>query len=162
MQISSRIPTIAELMVIEKATFSGSPLAFTPEDYELELATPGMIFVSAYDGEKLVGIAGAAPAAFSALGKKERQFTPEDAIYFWNLAVLPEYQGRGIGQQLVWERVRLAMQEGYTIGAGHYREGASEHIARKYIDVIAEFKCPKHSGDGTMYTYLTGSLVQKF
>jgi ribosomal protein S18 acetylase RimI-like enzyme len=157
MQISQCVPTIEALMALEDATFGGTPLAFTREDYEHELAVPGVIIVSAYDGGEFLGFAGGTPD-LSMLGRKERKVTPAGTVYFWNLGVFPQHQGKGIAQALADERARIAMKQGYVFGAGHYREGASEHIARKYLDVIAEFDCPGHSKDGTRYTYLVGRL----
>ncbi len=63
----------------------------------------GAIIIAAFDGDKIVGIATAAPmedhAKAFAKTFKERGYDPEDILYCGELVLLPEYRGRGIGHK---------------------------------------------------------------
>ncbi|MFH1237780.1 MAG: GNAT family N-acetyltransferase [Candidatus Aenigmatarchaeota archaeon] len=58
---------------------------------------------------------------------------PQDAkvIYIFNVVVNPEYQGKGIGKQLLWEFIRTAKDRGYDYIAGHFRQNGSLQLIKK-------------------------------
>ncbi|MCY6379597.1 GNAT family N-acetyltransferase [Hoeflea prorocentri] len=77
----------------------------------------GAVIIGAYDGDRLVGAATAAPLAdhfddfagpFSKHGLKA-----EDFFYFGESVLLPEYRGHGIGVRFFEEREKAAQAEGF-------------------------------------------------
>ena len=77
----------------------------------------GAVIIGAYDGDRLVGAATAAPLAdhfddfaepFLAQGLKA-----EDFFYFGESVLLPEYRGQGIGVRFFSEREAAARREGF-------------------------------------------------
>lgn len=57
------------------------------------------------------------------------RFRPLDptVAYLFNIAILPEFQGRGHGRRLLDEAVRLAREMGFSTLGGHFRGNASLH-----------------------------------
>lgn len=80
-------------------------------------ASKGAVIIGAYDGDRLVGAATAAPLAdhfddfaepFLKHGLKAEEF-----FYFGESVLLPEYRGHGIGVRFFEEREKAARAEGF-------------------------------------------------
>ncbi len=53
-------------------------------------------------------------------------------IYLFNIAIEPEYQGRGYGYNLLMDFIKSAIEKGYTHLAGHFRQNSSLHLIKKF------------------------------
>ena len=60
----------------------------------------------------------------------------EGGIYFMSFAVLPEYQGQGIGKDLIQTMFDQAKKEGFRVMYTHANEGTSEYL---FIKLGGEF-----------------------
>jgi N-acetylglutamate synthase-like GNAT family acetyltransferase len=56
----------------------------------------------------------------------------ENGVYFMSFAVLPEYQGKGIGRQLVSDMLYTCKEEGFKAVYSHANEGASAHLFESF------------------------------
>jgi GNAT superfamily N-acetyltransferase len=52
-------------------------------------------------------------------------------IYFFDITLLPKYQGNGVGKRLFCEFLLSAKDTGYDVVLGHYRPGSSEALIKK-------------------------------
>ena len=80
-------------------------------------ASKGAVIIGAYDGERLVGAATAAPLAdhFDDFAEpfEKKGLRAEDFFYFGESVLLPDYRGRGIGVRFFEEREKAARAEGF-------------------------------------------------
>ncbi|EQB30517.1 hypothetical protein M529_19400 [Sphingobium ummariense RL-3] len=83
--------------------------------------SPGAIVVGAYDGDRLVGAATAAPMADHAEAFAEplaAQGIPIDRVYYFGESVLlPGWRGRGIGHAFLDRREAKARELGFDLAA---------------------------------------------
>lgn len=165
-RVTGEKPTLKELHALEDALF-GTPaqpgaqtLAFSSDLLEKLLADSTAIMVSAFDEESrtYVGYAAGIPASLIPLPARERTITSPNALYLMTLGVLEEFRNQGIGQRLIDERKRRALQQRYRIGAGHFREGSSAHLARKNLIVAHEFPCHDYAKTSETFYYIVGEL----
>ena len=81
-------------------------------------ASPGAVIIGAYDGDRLVGAATAAPLAdhFDDFAEPflREGYRAEDFFYFGESVLLPQYRGRGIGVRFFSEREKAAQDEGFS------------------------------------------------
>ena len=56
---------------------------------------------------------------------------PENGIYVNSVAVLPEYQGKGLGQKLIQKAIESAKEKGFRAMYCHANEGESAHLFEK-------------------------------
>jgi ribosomal protein S18 acetylase RimI-like enzyme len=56
----------------------------------------------------------------------------EKIIYLQNLAILPNYQGKGIGYKLLKEFIRSAKEKGFETLIGHFRPNGSLALIKKF------------------------------
>ncbi len=80
-------------------------------------ASEGAVIIGAYDGDRLVGAATAAPLAdhFDDFAGpfESRGLKAEDFFYFGESVLLPEYRGQGIGVRFFTDREAAARAEGF-------------------------------------------------
>lgn len=80
-------------------------------------ASKGAVIIGAYDGDRLVGAATAAPLAdhFDDFAEPflKHGLKAEDFFYFGESVLLPEYRGHGIGVRFFEEREKAARAEGF-------------------------------------------------
>src|SRR3989339_58437 len=80
-------------------------------------------------------------------------------LYVQSSAVLPDFQGKGIGKRLKQKMVECARERGYHNIAGHARSGASLKINLKHgAKVVKGFK--NWGGTGETYCYYFLPLVE--
>jgi len=110
-ELRSALPNLAQLRM---TVFRDYPYLYEGNlDYEknyldVYAKSEGAIIVAAFDGEKIAGIATAAPmedhAKEFAEAFKRRGYNPEDILYCGESVLLPAYRGRGIGHKFFDER----------------------------------------------------------
>ena len=120
-EIASRFDELARLRIV---VFRAFPYLYDGDmDYErryLEtyLAAPGAFVCGAFDGDRLVGAATAAPLsehkAEFAMPFAARGLDVEDFFYFGESVLLPEYRGQGIGVRFFAEREAEARRQGFA------------------------------------------------
>lgn len=120
---------------LEKQTICIEEVAF-PESirdttsYIREFATlPKAVFVVAKVKGTVVGYAaGAQLESFEEVPgvKQDPHFGLKDTFYLESVAVLPEYQGKGIGKQLIRSIMLGARKNGYQYISAHMKEGFAE------------------------------------
>ncbi len=93
----------SRLLTIQKLVWKHEDIDLTPTHQFCITSRMGAILLGAYVGEKLVGFVYSFPSIFR---HKLRQHSHL-------LAVLPEYQGLGIGKKLKWAQRRWALKLGY-------------------------------------------------
>lgn len=80
-------------------------------------ASTGAVIIGAYDGDRLVGAATAAPLIdhFDDFAEpfETKGLKAEDFFYFGESVLLPEYRGQGIGVRFFAEREKAAREEGF-------------------------------------------------
>lgn len=80
------------------------------------LDEPRAVVIGAFDGDRLVGAATAAPLLAHhrefAAPFVERGLAPEAIFYFGESVLLDDYRGRGVGVRFFEERERAARQQG--------------------------------------------------
>ena len=100
----------------------------TPESIREAMARPGAFGLALFDGGDFAGngIAfGLDEATWRDLHiDRFRDFDPSVA-YLFNIAVLPDFQGRGFGKLLLMEIRERTQELGFTVLAGHFRDNAS-------------------------------------
>jgi ribosomal protein S18 acetylase RimI-like enzyme len=154
-------PAFGELQALEQMVFPDLPA----KEGRLKrlLADQDIIFLSAYDKNLLVGYAVARKV-------EERHFRPEQfslipaallprTAHLDSIGVHPRYHGQGIGQAMALVRKHYLLAKGYTHATGHYRRAASEHIVRKYVDVMAELPAPDHTTRGETFQFIFGRII---
>jgi ribosomal protein S18 acetylase RimI-like enzyme len=55
----------------------------------------------------------------------------EGAIYFMSFAILPEFQGKGIGERLLRKTINYCVDSGFKIVYAHAHKGVSSHLFEK-------------------------------
>ena len=116
-------PALDDLAQLRITVFHEWPYLYEGDkDYERKYlskfaASKGAVIIGAYDGNRLVGAATAAPLAdhfddfaepFAKNGLKA-----DDFFYFGESVLLPEYRGQGIGVRFFSEREKAARDEGF-------------------------------------------------
>lgn len=105
-ELRAALPDLAKLRI---TVFRDYPYLYEGSlDYErtyldVYAKSEGAIIIAAFDGDKIVGIATAAPmedhAKAFAKTFQERGYNPEDILYCGESVLLPAYRGRGIGHK---------------------------------------------------------------
>jgi len=159
--ITKEKPTVQALRNFEDEVFGAagtSDLALNTQELRLFVALPQVIIVSAFDDEKLIGYSAGAPfGMFNGVGR-ENSITPKNSVYFLSLGVRDKYRNQGIAQKLIDERLRIAKERGFSYGCGHFRSGASVHLARKNLQVTNEFSISNYGDSGETYYYIVGKI----
>ena len=126
-----------DLMDIETRCFNPN----IQETYESkkELVESADIVLFAYDGERIIGEAYTAQEEAGDMGDPGNKDTIHLAevfkdmkcaggVYFMSLAVLPEYQGKGIARQLLIDMTYCCVRKGFSYIYTHAKEGSSAHL----------------------------------
>jgi len=73
---------------------------------------------------------GATPSALEFIDETPEDCSPEDdeSIYVYSTTVLPEYQGKGYGKQLIEAFARHVSDQGYVKLVGHATTPAMKHL----------------------------------
>jgi GNAT superfamily N-acetyltransferase len=113
--------------------YDGDP-AYERDYLDAYAKSDGALVVGAFDGERLVGAATAAPMAdhaeeFSA-PFTERGLDLTDIYYFGESVLLPEYRGRGIGHAFFDRREAKARELGFARACFCAVLRAEDHPAR--------------------------------
>ena len=101
------------------------------------------IILFAYDENKIIGEAYTAKEAAGDMGEPGHRDTvhleevfakakKENGVYFMSFAILPEYQGKGIGKQLMADMFSVCKKEGFKVVYSHAHEGASAHMFESF------------------------------
>lgn len=116
-------PHTQELLQLSNQIFKDHPYYYdgNSENYNRHLQsyanTKDAIVVITYDGNKIIGMATGMPFS-QAWEKAQETFKKSgqninDTFYLGELLVLPEYRGRGYGQQMTKEIEKFAKDKGY-------------------------------------------------
>ncbi|MFZ1988807.1 MAG: ketosteroid isomerase-related protein [Alphaproteobacteria bacterium] len=105
-ELHAALPALAQLRITVfrdyPYLYDGDP-GYEKKYLDVYAKSEGAIIVAAFDGERIVGAATAAPmedhAPAFAKTFKERGYNPEDILYCGESVLLPEYRGRGIGHK---------------------------------------------------------------
>ena len=92
-----------QVRLIQRIIWKHSDLELTSTHQYLLFLRTGAILLGAFDGEKIVGFVFSFPAVFQ----------DRTAQHSRQLAVLPEYRGRGIGKRLKWAQRKEAEKKGF-------------------------------------------------
>ena len=68
---------------------------------------------------------------FIHLKKVFAKMKKENGIYFYSFAVLPVYQGLGIGRKLLLTMIKECKKQGFSCIYSHSNEGQSAHLFEK-------------------------------
>jgi GNAT superfamily N-acetyltransferase len=157
-QISSSAWTDAfekELMHIEEKAFPrtiGDSASYLGKLAKL----PDAVFLVARMKGTMVGYAaGAKLENFEEVPgvRQDLHFDLEDTFYLESVAVIPEYQGKGIGKQLLRSIILRTKKKGFQYIAGHMKEG----FAERWRGVpLAQFN--NYYGTGKTFEYFRREL----
>jgi GNAT superfamily N-acetyltransferase len=130
-----------DLMEIEEQCFDEN----IQEDWESkkELVLKSDIVLFAYDGDKIIGEAYVAKDSAGDMGEEGHRDTihleevfakmkTENGVYFMSFAVLPEYQDKGIGKQLIADTLATCKDEGFKVIYSHAHVGQSDYLFKKF------------------------------
>lgn len=161
--------SIDELVEIEKANFSGSPLFRLPEELAEFVNNSSYIFVGAYHADKLVGYcAGIGLRDYLSWHpgfKVEDENWPlpdqelPDAIYVRSCECLPRFQKKGVGTKLFLAFIEAARERGFTLLSAHFRNGLSHNTAKKRLaQILVDNPLKDYEGSGETYFFVLGKI----
>lgn len=147
-----------EILSIEHALFPPA-LRQSEEEFEDVCTDPRAMFLAAFVGEEL--------AAFGVVEKLHYYVEPEDpeydaaladsTAYIETLGVKPAHQRKGIGSRILDALINEAKRRGYRHLAGHWRQGASEALAKRFGGTV-RFVEENYNGTGETYSYIVIDL----
>jgi len=117
------------------------------------LKTPGAVVVWMFVDGVLAGEAYGIPMegfVEQMQGAELVQDDPAQAFYCFSNTILPEFQGRGLGEALKRHWLGMARERGFSVIYGHARPGASQGLNAKFgARFLGDF--PDWYGTGETY-----------
>jgi GNAT superfamily N-acetyltransferase len=117
------------------------------------LKTPGAVVVWMFVDGELAGEAYGIPMAGflqEMQGAELVQNDPAQGLYCFSNTILPEFQGRGLGEALKKHWLGMAQERGFSVIYGHARPGASQGLNAKFgARFLGDF--PDWYGTGETY-----------
>ena len=125
----------ADLMQLEKAWEDNPELCFS-EELKKELMTdPDGVYYIALDGDRVIAENYGQSLQSTDTDWFEGHYDPttyrhfdKKTFYVTSIAVLPEYNGRGIAKDMTYRMFQDLKLDGYEYCTGHYNEGAMTKI----------------------------------